>query len=260
MSRPRKVCRIVGLVWLVGSACVQLAAAGLPVELKLIPDKVRVGGLYHGGVVRIVARVPACDGVIITLEGDASDLTLNKTGRVVAVWLNVAQIEVKGAPSVYLLAASGDPDSLCPPELRRKLGIGYEALRLRVTFESDGPLDGGEFAEFLKLQEHRGTYDLSTRIDLPQASGDRHEVNAQLPIPSVVPPGTYDVRLYCFAHGNLVADAAVPLALESAGLPQVLNVLARAHAALYGLLAITVAMGTGVLMGVVFSSKGGARH
>ena len=84
------------------------------------------------------------------------------------------------------------------------------------------------------------------------------KATAVLPLPSAVPPGEYEVELFCFKAGELIARSSAPLIVERSGLPKLMTDLAFNHAAAYGVLAIVVAMTVGIIMGVIFRSRGGS--
>jgi uncharacterized protein (TIGR02186 family) len=230
------------------------------VALEVVPQNIRVGLLYNGTEVRVAAGIPRSDGVIITIEGDKGDVVLNKKGKLGLIWLNVAQVTAKNAPRVYLLAASGRLADICSPEDLERLGLGLEALRGRISFESRKPLAGSEFDEFLKLKKHSGTYNAGRSVDLHQAAGGRQEASAALTMPAAAPPGEYKVRLYCFSQRMITAEATASLSIEEVGAPLLMTRLAHRYGAAYGVLAIVIGMGAGIVMGLVFGSRRGGGH
>jgi uncharacterized protein (TIGR02186 family) len=241
-----------------GAACREAKEA--LVELTAVPDRIEIGTLYHGTDVRVAADVPLCDHAVITIVGPDREIVLNRKGRLAVIWMTVAHVTVKNAPQVYVLAASGSINAICPPEERRRLGLGLESLRGSIEFESDEGLTGREFDEFVKLKKHDGSYAVSARVVLGPENGDRRTLSAVMPVAASTPPGVYPVRLYCFTADSLVAQASVPITIEKVGLPRFTTALAFQHAAAYGTLAVLIAMLAGITMGVIFSSRPGRGH
>lgn len=243
---------LVGVAPACGTDAPDEAAA---VRLTAEPDHIRIGTFYHGTNVRVTADLPPCDGVVVKMEGKDQEVTLNKRGRVFGIWLNVARVTVRNAPQAYVIAASATLESICSKQEREELGLGFDALRSRISFSSDEPLTGSEFDEFLNLKRHSDTYAVSTDIHLTPAHAGRQEVSAVLPVASAIPCGEYTVRIYCFEHGSLLEDAATQISIESVGLPRLIAALAVDHAAAHGLLAICAALAAGSAMGVIFHSR-----
>jgi uncharacterized protein (TIGR02186 family) len=216
-------------------------------HLKALPDHIDAGTLYRGAKVHITATVPSGCDAVVKIEGQDSEVELNRKGKLAVIWLNVARIVVKNAPQVYILAASKELTDICSQKERENLGLGFDVLRERMTFSSEKTLTGLEFGEFLKLKQHNGTYNAKTQIKLGPANNGRQKLSAILSIAAAVPPGEYTVWLYCFEQGNLTEHATVGLSIKKVGLPLYTSVLAYNHAAAYGIIAIIVAMATGIV-------------
>lgn len=229
-------------------------------SLTIIPDHIRIGTFYDGSRVRITANTDSCDGAVVVLEGREEEVELNRKGRVAIIWMNVAQIKISGLPQAYILAASDKLDNICSEETQEKLELGLKSLRSRMQVSSDQPLTGKEFDQFLKLKTKNRTYDTDIKIDLRNISSGEEELSAVLPIPSGMPPGNYDIELYCFKNGNMVEKQSASLEIDRIGLPHFMINLANSHAAMYGLLAIFVAMIVGIIMDFIFNSLPGSGH
>lgn len=245
------------LVMAISLTCAAARAGESPGSLTVVPDQIQIGTFYHGTRVRVSADSVACDGAVLVLEGNDEEVSLNRKGRVALIWMNVAQLTISGLPQVYILAASDKLDDICSKETQEKLRLGVESLRPRMKIHSDQPLTGKEFDQFLILKTRNGTYNTNDKIELSSISSNGRKLSADLPVPSGMPSGNYDIHLYCFREGNLVDERVARLSIDRIGLPHFMINLAYKHAAEYGLLAIIVAMAAGIVMGVIFSSLPG---
>jgi uncharacterized protein (TIGR02186 family) len=245
------------LLWLCLYSMLDAGASAGSVSIAVDPDHIRSGTFYNGESVKVTADVPPCDGVVLVLTSEPEEIVLNRRGKIGLVWLNVAKITVEGAPGVYILASSDAVNAIGSRGELERLGLGFEALRNRVTFRSEKPLTGREFDEFLKLKRHAGTYNDDIAIAMERREGGRQAATATLRVPSVTPPGQYRLRLYCFEDGAPIENASALLTIEKAGLPRLESELAHTHAAAYGIIAVLFAMVAGITMGVIFSSRGG---
>jgi uncharacterized protein (TIGR02186 family) len=228
--------------------------------LSISPDKINVSAFYNGSEVEISANVYDCDDAVIVLKGKDEEVALNRKGRVAGIWLNVAQITISGLPEAYILAASKELDSICSAGEQEKLGLGKQALKRSMKVSSNKPLTGKEFEEFLKLKMHNGTYDMKEKVEFEPAEQGMQRVTSHFKVPSVMAPGIYNVHLLCFKQGKLESEMTSDLEIDRIGMPKLMISLAYNHAALYGLFAILVAMGVGILMDVIFNSVPGSGH
>jgi uncharacterized protein (TIGR02186 family) len=227
-----------------------------PPSLDVAPDLIRISTFYRGADVHIRAELPdGCDGAVLKIQGEDEEIQLNRKGRVSIFWLNVDEVTVSGAPGIYMINSSGPLNGICTRKDQNAWTLGYEALERRIRFQSGKALSGSEFPEFISLKENNGSYQRTTEARLTQ-NGDRQPaLEADFYIPPVMPSGSYPIKLYCFKDLVLMAQSSAEIRVEKIGLPNYLYGLAHTHPAYYGLLAIVIAMATGIIMGLVFGSR-----
>jgi hypothetical protein len=247
---PRRalgVLSVLSLHTLAPSPC--MAGQGVHIE----PESIHIGTFYAPREVEVSARIPeGCDAVIEVLGKDIEEQLLRK-GQHWDIWMNVGEIDIEGAPCVYL-AMSSNPESLSATAPAP--AFGYGVLERRASFLGDVTgLDHLEiFDEFVKLKESEKLYRLDPgALRLEPAPGGSTAVHGAFTIPSRIPPGTYRVLLSVLEDGRVVESSSTSLGVEIVGLPALLSSLARRHGAFHGLLAVTVAVVFGFLTGVVFT-------
>jgi len=228
--------------------------------LQLEPAEIDVGLFYHGADVKVSAEVAPCDGAVVVMEAGAEELTFNRKGREAGIWLNVAQITISNVPRVYLMGSSKSLDQICSQATQRELGLGIASLRDRVKIDSEKPLVGSELDEFLDLKKKAGVYSQDVPVSLTPVAGDREALSATLSIPATVPPGEYNVVLLSFVNGQPVRKWTTSLVIRRVGLANLLTTLAYDRAAVYGVLAIAIAIVVGIVMGMIFHSRPGSGH
>ena len=229
-------------------------------NFKINPDYIDIGAFFDGAQVTVSAEIPECDGVVIELEGKIQDIVLNKKGKKAFLWLNVAQMTVKNAPSVYIIDSSDKLNKICSVQELEKELIGYAALKHKITFQSDKSLTGSEFDEFIKLKEHNGSYNITSRAIISPFSGGRQKVESILTIPSFILAGEYELFLYCFKNGSLISKASSTFLIEEVGLTRLTKNLAFGNPVIYGISAIIIALAAGIIIGILFSKKAAGRH
>lgn len=229
-------------------------------SLAVSPDLINISAFYNGSEVQISANVPACDNAVIVLEGKDEEVTLNRKGRVGPIWLNVAQLTIDGLPDAYILATSDNLDSICSLQEQNTLRLGKHALRELMQLSSNKPLTGKEFDEFLKLKVHNHTYNMKEKVELEPGQQGTEKVSTHFKVPSIMAPGDYKICLFCFKDGKVENQLESSIKIERTGMPKLMNSLAYDYAALYGLIAILVAMGVGILMDIIFNSVPGSGH
>ena len=227
-------------------------------DLKIFPDQVEIGAWFRGHQVAASAMIPKGAEAVIEIVGQSTDEQLMRKGRRAGLWMNVGEIEVRQAPSLYM-AMSTDPKLLqtAAPEAP----WGYASLKRRVTMS--GMIDDQEkdkfFQQFLQLKESEGLYaSFKEPVKKSRAAGDLTPIKGEFRLPTNVKPGVYEVCLSVIKDGQVIAKNCRELQVKMVGFPAMFTTLAYEHGLTYGILAVVIAIVTGFAMGFLF--KGGGGH
>jgi hypothetical protein len=226
--------------------------------LQVAPNVVEIGAFFHGEPVTVTGKIPHGAQVVVEVVGPTTVEHLMRKGRRGGLWMNVGEVEVSGAPSLYL-AMSTDPKLLQDPA--PSATWGYPALKQSIGFA--GQVEAGERAMFLEqffqLKESEEIYAaFPGAVKAAGSAGDLQKVTGTFPLPTMVKPGTYQVCLTVIQDGQVTGKPCTELKVAMVGFPAMLLALAYEHGATYGILAVIIAIVTGFAMGYLF--KGGGGH
>jgi hypothetical protein len=224
-------------------------------KLNVTPDYVHIRESFQGEPITISTEIPKGASVIVEMTGAAHEDHLLRQGRRGGLWMSVGEVTVKGAPSVYYLMTASNlaGKSDAEPEW------GYKALEKKTEFGGAIPKGGSAqlFEQFVKLKEEERLYGVfPNSLKVTETSAGKSKVQGQLMLPSNIAPGNYRIVLSVLNSGKLLEQKTFELPVEMRGLPGLLASLAYEHAALYGLIAVVIAIATGFIMGLLFKSKG----
>ena len=231
---------------------------GASLDLKVTPDLVEIGAWFRGHQITVSGMIPQGAEAVMEVVGQTSDEHLMRKGRRGGLWMNVGEIDIHSAPSLYMVRSSN------PKLLETAAGEvpwGFAALRRRVTLS--GLVSDQEkpefFDQFLKLKESEEIYaTFKDPLKKSRAAGDLVPVKGEFRLPTNVKPGTYEVCLSVVQDGQVVAKKCSELQVKMVGFPAMLTTLAYEHGATYGILAVIIAIVTGFAIGFLF--KGGGGH
>ncbi|MEW6387459.1 MAG: TIGR02186 family protein [Thermodesulfobacteriota bacterium] len=247
---------LVSLAWLVWAGHPGVAPAASP-KLLITPEQIDIGAFFEGTQVQITGEIPTGSQAVLEIVGGTKAEHLMRKGRRLGLWMNVGEIEVHEAPSLYLAAATD-------PRLLSSSGNGpawgFAALKKRVRFS--GQIQAQEkdqlFQQFLALKESEELYDTSGKPQVISGSAQGTLlVRTNFWLPGRIQPGTYRVGLSIISPGGKVTQTWAVLPVKAVGFPALLASLAYQHEALYGILAVIIAIVTGYIMGLIFGGKGG---
>ncbi len=187
----------------------------------------------------------------IVVEGPPQDITTRRKGRFLGVWVNREAERFQNIPSFYAVASTVNIGDMASREVLDDLGIGLNHLNLAVSGVSNVALsDRDDFRKaFVRLRQEMGLYsEQQTSIEFLTDTMFR----TNIPLPANIPVGDYKVKSFLFHHGKVIANTEETLAVAKIGFEQVTFKLAQNYPLFYGLLAVSLAIFTGWLAGVIF--------
>jgi len=232
-----------------------LAAASSSESLSVVPASIVMGAQYNGLDLTVSGTVPADSEVIVRLTGAASELHLREKGKVFGLlWMNVGKVTLSNVPKVCLINASS------PLELLGKAAAPFRlaALAKGIGIEKDGGDASMDIPhQLLLLKTKEKLYGESAQgITLGPNEGGMRPFTAVIKVPSALAPGEYQVEAISVHNDAVTSHATAAIKAELVGFPKWLSDLAFQKSMLYGVMATVVAIFSGLVIGLVFQSKG----
>ncbi len=218
--------------------------------LELAPAE--IGFFYDGVRLTVACDVDAGLSFAVVVSGAASDLHLRRQARVWRTfWAPVGEVTFENIPSVYLLRTSAPLAALAPESSLRALGIGYESFRPTAVAAGGQDL----FPDLIRLKESEGLFhSASGGMEVTAATGGRGRVTTTIALGAKAPPGEYRVQVFGFRAGEVSLHEEGVFVLTQGSFNAFATSLELRHGLLYGILAVVVAAGAGLLVGLTFGS------
>jgi uncharacterized protein (TIGR02186 family) len=197
------------------------------------------------------AATQSAGAIAVTVRGPAEDVTVRRKSRVGPIWINTSAIRFRDVPSFYAVATSVPLDELAGPATLARYELGPEKLHLDpVVPDAFVEEEVADFrAALLRNQQRRGLY--STEAGTVSFLGDML-FRTRIVFPANVPPGDYQVQVLQFADGEVVAAQSSKLEVGKIGIEAELYEFAIGQPALYGAVALLLALGSGWLANAMF--------
>ena len=148
--------KIAGVVLGLLLAGVLPARAAAP-DLTVSPATVDIGAFFNGQTVTVSGTIPAGAQAVLEVMGRSADEPLMRKGRRGGLWMNVGEITVQDAPSLYLVMSTAKELLTAAPPTAT---WGYQALKQHITFTGNiEPAEQEKFMDqFLQLKESEQIY------------------------------------------------------------------------------------------------------
>ncbi len=185
--------------------------------------------------------------VVVVVRGPDSVLIVRKKEKIAGIWVNQAAMIFEAVPGYYALASSRELTSITSQAVLSENKIGFDNLGFRKT--NPNTAERTAFSDgLIRNKINNGLY-------ISEESGLRLMENtlfqARIHFPANVPVGHYQASIYLFRSGELVASQETPLEINKAGFSRAAYTFANEHPALYGALAILIALMAGWIVGIL---------
>jgi uncharacterized protein (TIGR02186 family) len=200
---------------------------------------------FTGADVLLFGAVEGAGEIVVTVTGPRGDVTVRRKDRVVGVWANVESMTFANTPAFYAVASTQPLDQVASDDIRQRQEIGVDNLALRHMDEDVHPDTVAAFrAGLIRNKVTAGLFDDQV---LPITVISNRLFRTRIHLPANVAIGTYTVAVYYLRDGSAVHAQTTPLVVSKTGIGADVFLFAHTNSAIYGLLAILVAVAAGWL-------------
>jgi uncharacterized protein (TIGR02186 family) len=187
--------------------------------------------------------------VVVIVRGPDGETSVRRKARVAGIWINRDELRFSGVPTFYRIASSRPLADFVPLALRQRHQIGVDFLRLQPQREV-GPEEAAMFrAGMVRNKEAQKLYE--PEVGRVSFLGPRL-FRTRILFPANVPTGSDSVEVLLIRGGQVIAAQTTPMFVSKVGFGADIYDFAHEWAALYGLLAILLAVSAGWAAGLIF--------
>jgi uncharacterized protein (TIGR02186 family) len=217
--------------------------------VDLSRPRVSITSAFQGESILLFGMFDPPGEIVVVVIGPPARETVLRKQRVLGMWLNTGRQAFDDVPAYYSIAASQPLQRL----LARSAGGEILSLEDRLqSVQSVGQREHEDLTRFrlglVEVKRREGLYPAAIGQVTIQAN---RLFRVELPFPSRLPEGTYEVRTYLLREGRIVAAVSRPLPVGKVGFSAQLAGWAENDGPLYGLGAIFMALLVGWAGGAV---------
>jgi uncharacterized protein (TIGR02186 family) len=188
--------------------------------------------------------------IVVVLKGPTRSIVLREKQRLAGIWINADSAEFRSAPTFFALASSKPIKRIVDDKTAAiyELGLNWLQLSPIGAFE---PKEQKRFAAGLvDLMRRGGLYKEDTKA---VTVSEQVLYQARIALPSHVQTGTYTAETFAITEGQVVASAIARVEVKKLGFERLVAQFADQNGLLYGLMAVVLSVGMGVLAGRLFA-------
>lgn len=232
-------------------------AAAEEVVLGLSQNEVAITTNFNGseifvfGAVKREAPMPEGElGVVVTITGPPTPVTVRKKERRFGIWVNTDEVEITATPSYYAVATSGALEDVLSIRENLRYQVSVPSMIQSVT-APDSILDVSSYvAALIRIRENAGAYQtLEGKVVVDADTLFRTRIR----LPAALTEGDYQTRIFLTRDGTVVAQYETSIDVRKVGLERWLFSLSRNQPFLYGLMSLAIAIAAGWGASAAFS-------
>ena len=244
----QRVASVVSIMLLAAGAGRAVAAPSALVA-DLSSHHINITTSFSGTQLLLFGATEGAGDIVVVVRGPQRQEVLRRKERIAGIWINSQSVTFDDVPGYYFQASTRPLSEIADERTLQRLQIGVTRVPMRVA--DDGVETGANpyWRALLRLKRKGNLYSVSpTPI---RVIADRL-FRVELTFPASVPTGTYTAEIYLFRGKKPVSIERKDLLVRRAGAEAAIFDFAHQHSAIYGILAVVVALLAGWLAGVIF--------
>ncbi len=235
-------------------AILGLAIAGplraAPLVADLSKHLVAITTGFAGTDVLLFGAVDEPGDVVVIVWGPPEEVVMHRKSQIAGIWINTAQMTFERVPSFYSVASSRSLDEVASDPVLSRLEMGVDRLKLPLPHAKASANVARNWRDAL-IRNKQGLGQYAREVGQVIFLGESL-FRTDVEFPANVPTGTYTIEVVLLRDGRVVSAQTTPLIVSKTGIEAEVYDFAHNYAALYGLIAILVALVAGWLAHVAF--------
>jgi uncharacterized protein (TIGR02186 family) len=220
-----------------------------PVIADLSVRQIEIDSGFTGTDILLFGARTDPGDIVVVVRGPETSYIVRKKERVAGIWVNKKQMEFKDVNGFYAAASNRPLENIQNDYLLSSLRIGEGNISLPPD-EPDAHSSTPEFKEaLLKKQQDEKLY--LPKISNVSFMGDTL-FRTVVRFPENIARGIYTAEIYLFSDGQLSGVQSTPIIVSKKGFDAYVYDFAYKYPAIYGILAVLIALFAGWVAGSVF--------
>jgi len=239
---------------------IDLSARTIPIETDFAGARLILFGAVENN--KQTAPEAGTYDVVVVIEGPGDKIAVRRKSRIpgLGLWMNTRAITFQEVPSYYAIISTRPLEEVAAGKNLQKIQdrheIGFPHVYMEIAPGQGRNPAANELDAFkealVRLKQREGLF---REDQYGIAFIGRSLFRATIHLPANVQVGTFRVRAFLFRQGEFLSQVTAPLHLERAGLERFVHAFAIDYPLLYGIAAVLMAIGAGLLASIIFRKK-----
>lgn len=195
--------------------------------------------------------------VVVVVEGTPFPVVVRRKSDVAGVWINTSSVTFASVPSYYAIASTRPIEEIAGPQVLERHAIGFQHIKMTPAAGHRGTIKDYELAAYrtavIRLKKAQNLYVIEPKDGVTFTG--RSLFRSNIALPANVPVGPLVARTYLFRKGEVVSAHIARVTLQRAGIERLVHNFAFVYSTSYGLIAVFIAMASGLLASAYFGRQ-----
>jgi uncharacterized protein (TIGR02186 family) len=194
--------------------------------------------------------------IVAVVQGARAPMTVRRKSNVWGLWMNTRSVEFEQAPRYYAVESTRPLEAIASTAVLAEQGIGFDQLPISTALgEAAGvkPIVMEEFRNAAIAAGIRANH--YVRQDGGIQFVGSSLFRSQIDLPANIPIGQFDVTVFLFRGGHVVARHDSRLNLARQGFESLVYDFAHNHSMLYGIFTVLLASCVGLAASFIVSLR-----
>ncbi len=234
--------RAEGLVTMLSTNSVEITSNYTGTEISVF-------GAVERDAQTIIRRTPY--EIVVAVKGPSAPFIVRQKEHMGLIWVNANQQKFGLVPKFYAVISSGKFNSIVNSEQQNKLNLGLRAITSRSSLSAEEIQLGNESFQdaLIRLRKEQSLFKQDDDSVIMQRA---NTFRANLSLPANAPLGRYEIMVYLFTGGTLLASESSGFYVRKIGFEADTALLSRSRPFVYGVLAAAMAIFAGWIASVIF--------
>ncbi|WP_417805262.1 TIGR02186 family protein [Thalassospira lucentensis] len=204
---------------------------------------------FTGTDVLLFGAVQNEGDVIVTVRGPDQDMVVRRKERTLGIWVNRESATFKNVPTYYASASNRPMDIIANDNVLQDYRIGLKHQRFIATNDIPQAEQKTYRDALVRNMQNVGLFNQRpAKISFLSNQLFRTDIH----FPANTPTGTYMINVYLIRDGRIASVKTTPLVVSKTGVSAEVYDFAHRYSALYGIIAVIIAVISGWIASVVF--------
>ncbi len=222
-----------------------------PLVADLSSREIAITTGFTGSELLLFGAVDGEGDVVVVVRGPLRQEVVRRKERIAGVWVNASSVSFRDVPSFYFVAGTRPLADVAPPRILAGLELGVDRLKLQRV--GAALPDDDLFRKALLRNKQRAQLYTKGLGKIKMLGGRLFRTTVMFP--ANVPTGAYSVDVLLFRGGRVIDAESTDLSVRKVGLEAGIFDFAHQQSALYGVIAILIALMAGWLASAMFRQR-----